>query len=256
MGWYITIQDWMRKLGLKGNELIVFAFLNGYSQEGQGYYYGGLAYLQEVCGIGTRATAIHILQQLTDDGLVTREECGRVVAYKIDQKAICSKIERIEIERVQKLNGSVQKLNSTCIEIEHNNKREENIINNNNIIIRNSEKFDFKEELVMRGVPGDLADDWLKVRKTKRASNTKTALEAVLRETAKASISLEEAVRVAAANSWQGFRAEWYFNLQQRHTSPSGYGRQSAFESALQAKRDLANLVPEMPDGRGRIDEQ
>lgn len=250
MGWYITIQEWMRKLGLKGNELIVFAFLNGYSQEGQGYYYGGLAYLQEVCGIGTRATAIHILQQLTDDGLVTREECGRVVAYKIDQKSICSKI-----ERVQKLNGSVQKLNSTCIEIEHNKKIKENIINNNNII-RNSEKFDFKEELVMRGVPVDLADDWLKVRKTKRASNTKTALEAVLRETAKASISLEEAVRVAAANSWQGFRAEWYFNLQQRHTSPSGYGRQSAFESALQAKRDLANLVPEMPDGRGRIDEQ
>lgn len=256
MGWYITIQEWMRSLGLKGNDLIVFAFLNGYSQQGQGYYFGGLAHLQEVCGISTRATAIHILQSLCDEGLITREESGRIVAYRIDPDGIRSKIERSETEHVQKLNSDVQKLNSTCSEIEHIKENDNKIYNNiNNNIIRNSQKFDFREELISRGVPGDVADDWLKVRKAKRASNTRSALSLLFQECEKASISVAEAVEVAAANSWQGFRAEWYWNLKKTRPS-SGYGRQSAFESALQAKRDLANFGSNMPDGRGRIDEQ
>ena len=75
MGWYITIQQEMRDhLGLKGNELIVFAFINGYSQEGQGCYYGSLAYLQEVCGIASRQTAITTLKSLEQKGYISKTE--------------------------------------------------------------------------------------------------------------------------------------------------------------------------------------
>ena len=54
MGWYFTILQEMREMGLKGNELIVFAVINGFSQNGNGSFHGNLAALQEMCGIASR----------------------------------------------------------------------------------------------------------------------------------------------------------------------------------------------------------
>lgn len=90
MGWYITIMEEMRDLGLKGNELIVYAFINGYSQEGNGCYFGGLKRLMEVCGIASKHTAIAILRNLIGRGLiertVTMENKVAIVSYKIVHK--------------------------------------------------------------------------------------------------------------------------------------------------------------------------
>lgn len=62
--------------------------------------------------------------------------------------------------------------------------------------------------------PPDVAEghwrDWLAVRKAKRGGPvTETALDGVRREALKAGISLDEAVRISAARSWIGFRADW-----------------------------------------------
>lgn len=60
-------------LGLKGNELIVYAVIYGYSQEGQGCFYGSLSHLAEICGITTR-TAITTLQSLQAKGIILKSE--------------------------------------------------------------------------------------------------------------------------------------------------------------------------------------
>lgn len=74
MGWYITILQEMRDaLGLKGNELLVYAVIYGYSQEGQGCFYGSLSHLADICGVTTR-TAITTLQSLQAKGLINRSE--------------------------------------------------------------------------------------------------------------------------------------------------------------------------------------
>lgn len=123
MGWYITIQQEMRDdLGLKGNELIVFAFINGYSQEGQGCYYGSLANLQRVCGIASRQTAIDVLKALIEKGLISKTEKGKRVFY-----SVCPKI------------GHVQKMDNECPKIGHNNKIENKYINT--LSIKGSTKF-------------------------------------------------------------------------------------------------------------------
>lgn len=71
--YYIVIQGWMRRLGLTGNDLLVFAFINGYSQQGQGAYYGSLPALCEACGIARR-TAIDVLARLTEQGYLVKSE--------------------------------------------------------------------------------------------------------------------------------------------------------------------------------------
>jgi hypothetical protein len=65
------------------------------------------------------------------------------------------------------------------------------------------------DDLVEEGVERQHAEDWLKVRKAKEAPLTVTAWNGVKAEAAKADITPAEAVRVAAINSWGGFKAFW-----------------------------------------------
>lgn len=68
--------------------------------------------------------------------------------------------------------------------------------------------FDFRRELIETyQVPDYVVDTWLEIRKKKKANNSKLALDALVREAGKAGISVAEAVRKAAENSWQSFQA-------------------------------------------------
>ena len=48
---YINIQAWMRtELDLKGNDLLVYAIIYGFSQDGDSKFSGSLQYLADWCG--------------------------------------------------------------------------------------------------------------------------------------------------------------------------------------------------------------
>lgn len=126
MGWYITIQQEMRDvLGLKGNELLVFAFIYGYSQEGLGCYYGSLAHLQEVCGIASRQTAIAVLKSLCEKGYIIKTE--QLYPVKMVSYSVCPKIGQV-----------VQKMDIGCPKKGHNNKE---INKYNNSLYKGSSHF-------------------------------------------------------------------------------------------------------------------
>ncbi|RST51582.1 helix-turn-helix domain-containing protein [Variovorax sp. DXTD-1] len=60
-------------------------------------------------------------------------------------------------------------------------------------------------------VPQSLMDEWLAVRKAKRAGPvTDTVLNAIRREAAKAGLGIADAITACVEFSWQGFEAEWY----------------------------------------------
>ena len=63
--------------------------------------------------------------------------------------------------------------------------------------------------VIPNGVSQNAWDDFLKIRKAKRAPLTKTALAGIEREAEKAKISLDEAITMCAERSWQTFRADW-----------------------------------------------
>ena len=70
-------------------------------------------------------------------------------------------------------------------------------------------KFSFKNELIALGVEESIADDWLTVRKKKRASNTQTALNGLINQIEKTSLSTNEAIKLCVENSWSGFKADY-----------------------------------------------
>lgn len=71
---FIVIMGWMlTKLGLAGNELLVYAFIYGYSQDAMGGYWGALANTAEALNISKR-TVSDLLTRLLDKGLLVKKE--------------------------------------------------------------------------------------------------------------------------------------------------------------------------------------
>jgi len=70
-------------------------------------------------------------------------------------------------------------------------------------------KFSFKNELIGLGVEESIVDDWLTVRKKKRASNTETAFKGLINQIEKTSLSTNEAIKLCVENTWSGFKADY-----------------------------------------------
>lgn len=86
-------------------------------------------------------------------------------------------------------------------------------INNIKNNIQNTNKKNTKksvlELLADFGITGQLADDFITLRKAKKAPITETALKGFQSEADKAGISICEAVSIAIERNWQGFNASW-----------------------------------------------
>jgi len=60
-------------------------------------------------------------------------------------------------------------------------------------------------------LPADLLNDWIGVRKAKKAGPiTKTVMAGIAREAEKAGVTLIDAVTACCEFGWQGFNAQWY----------------------------------------------
>lgn len=71
---FITVQGWMvNELGLKGNSLLIYAIIFGFSQDGEGAYSGSQQYLADWTNT-TKRNVINILNKLVDDGFLLKEE--------------------------------------------------------------------------------------------------------------------------------------------------------------------------------------
>lgn len=83
---FITIQGWMRtKLNLKGNALLIYALIYGFSQDGNSRFKGSRKYIAEWCGCSLD-TVDRTLSALVDKGLLAKyphaDQYGsRVVDY-------------------------------------------------------------------------------------------------------------------------------------------------------------------------------
>lgn len=233
MGWHIVVTEEMRALGLSGNDLMVFALINGFSQDGQGCFYGSLPYICETCGI-SRRTAIYILNDLVERGFLQKNETiqngVKRVIYQVNRGSA-------EIAPV------VQKLHRGSAKIAPNN-----IIDNISPteIIINKEKdvrFDFKKSLLEIGVTPQVAEDWLKVRKTKKAANTETAFKRIQHEIQLSGLSADECITIAVERSWQGFKAEWVANNQRQSPQrPSGRRGVSVLENNMMVADELLRM--------------
>lgn len=69
---YLVIGKWMRTdLGLSGNELIAYAIIFSFSQDGKSEFTGSAKYIADWCGI-TKANALNLLKRLTEKGFIRK----------------------------------------------------------------------------------------------------------------------------------------------------------------------------------------
>lgn len=98
--------------------------------------------------------------------------------------------------------------------------------NNNSIIESNKKtekdistaKFDFRSSVISLGVSPNIVDDWLAVRKTKRATNTQTAFSLLAREVEKTCnlypmATPEILVKIAVERNWMGIKCDFFHNV-------------------------------------------
>ena len=69
--------------------------------------------------------------------------------------------------------------------------------------------FDFKKAFLQLGVDSKILEDWLKVRKAKKAVNSETAFNGIKNKMKASGKSYNECVTISAEKSWAGFDIEW-----------------------------------------------
>lgn len=92
-------------------------------------------------------------------------------------------------------------------------------VNDNVILLEKETKFNFKKKLIDFGFKENLVDDWLKVRRTKKATNTETSFNSFLKEIQKRNCNLNEILEFIVTKNWSGFKWEWYDNEIQKEKS-------------------------------------
>ena len=82
--------------------------------------------------------------------------------------------------------------------------------------------FSFEMSLLDYGFDRQLVEDWLKVRKTKKATNTETAFKNFIAELEQRTCNINEVLEICVEKSWSGFKWSWIDNLKQTNTFNNG----------------------------------
>ena len=199
--YYINIQSFMvQDLKLSGNELLTYAIVYGFSQDGESVFLGSSKYVSYALGI-SRTTAIKALDGLTDKGLIIKfqEKINDVVfnRYKVSLQAI-KNLDSTSTETVQ----------GGYTETGHSNKDKDINIKNNKKKVSKSETYD---DLIESYTDDDDLRQSLKafiqMRKLIKKPLTNYALKLILNKLDK--MSADSKTKTAIVNqsvehSWQG----------------------------------------------------
>lgn len=77
------------------------------------------------------------------------------------------------------------------------------------------------------GIAPQVIADFTKLRQSKKAPITQTAVDGIRREAAKAGLSLQDALTMCCERGWTGFKAEWVAGAGQVAASVPGGGRRA-----------------------------
>jgi hypothetical protein len=80
--------------------------------------------------------------------------------------------------------------------------------------------FNFRKSLLGFGFKENLVEDWLKVRKSKKATNSETAFNGFIKQVQLSKLDRNEILTECVYRSWTGFKAEWMDNKSQKTEKP------------------------------------
>ena len=174
---FIMIQGWMvNRLNLKGNELLVYAIIFGFSQDGESRYTGSRRYLADWCGCAMR-TVDNTLASLVAKGLIAKHD-KTVNGVHLCDYSITPVLQNLQGGTAKIAGGVLQNLQGGTAKIAHHNI-EDNI----------EDTLEDKEERKRRSFDAiiddytnsqttkELLGEWLQNRKAKRAAMTDNAIK-------------------------------------------------------------------------------
>lgn len=181
--------------------LVVIRKTKGWNKESDNI---SISQFMKATGLSNSAV-IKACESLVKYGLLIKQNGARntgVYAVNSYSKTTCEE------------SSPVKKVHSTCEESSPvTSEKSSHTINNIKNNIQNTNKKNTKksvlELLADFGITGQLADDFIVLRKAKKAPITETALKGYQSEADKAGISVCEAVAIAIKRNWQGFNADW-----------------------------------------------
>lgn len=177
---------------------------------------------------------------LTDEGYFNKrcnEEILKYQAY-MESKSKAGKASA-EQRAKQKSTGVQQVFNTTST------KQNQEPITNNPLPITNNQIKNISplSSLMALGISKKSAQDWLKVRKSKKLVLTDDAIDLFKAECAKAKLTPAEAVKICNQESWGGFKSDWL-------NKDSG-GNVTQFKSAGQQRIENTNKAVDEFLGEG-----
>lgn len=169
---FITIQGWMRtKLNLKGNELLIYALIYGFSQDGNAKFNGSRKYIADWCGCSLD-TVDRSLGSLVGKGLIAKyphtDETGRrLVDYAVRMTAISATPSTPTATATATAQDPEADTTNANTEQSQQPKKPRKTNSFNNIIDSYTDDATTK----------DLLGAWLQNRKAKRAAMTDRAIQ-------------------------------------------------------------------------------
>ena len=189
--------------------LVVIRKTKGWNKESDNI---SISQFMKATGLSNSAV-IKACESLVQYGLLVKENGARntgVYAVNSYSKITHEKSSQVTCEEsspVKKVHSTHEKSSQvTCEESSHTINNIKNTIQNTNKKTTQKNSLDLLAEF---GIVGQLADDFITHRKSKKATITETALNGYKREADKAGITLEEAIAIAIERDWRGFNASW-----------------------------------------------
>ena len=234
---YITIQGWMiNELGLKGNSLIIYAAIYGFSQTNNCEFTGSANYLAEWCGC-SRQTVLTTLNKLVEDKLLIKQEEFRnnvkFCSYSVNLTGCQNSLQR-DVKKFDR--GMSKNLTGGCQNSLHNNidKNNRNKIIEDNIDKKNSKKkskIDTKiESIEKKCLEYDLEDEVIELLSRffrnlleNHKMVTDDKVNAILTKLAKVNTKTQiSAIKLSLDNGYMNIDPEW---LQNKNNSYNGTGK-------------------------------
>lgn len=80
--------------------------------------------------------------------------------------------------------------------------------------------FNFRKAMLTEGFAPELVDEWLKIRKAKKAVNTERAFKTFIEQVRKTNQDINTVLSIIVQKQWKGFEADWLHNTQAPLQSP------------------------------------
>lgn len=215
-----------------GPKMVLLSLCDNANENGE--CYPSIETISKRCSMGERTVQRHI-QDLQNEGYLTRQDRqGRSTLYTLNPRRIGTPANLAPPPKTTQTPANLAPTPANLAPTVPANLAPITVIepsiepSGNRQCARGAEI----QSAIFNAVDVDKAvwQDFVALRKAKKAPLTKTAVDGIRREAEKAGLTLEAAIRVCCESGWQGFNAGWYTDRQAKGRTNSASGKHAGFD--------------------------